>query len=215
MQWNRSSKEDSGGTIAQRVLIRSISPDLQYQTTFSIFSSQHMSNPYASPVTPSGPNPVGPISNMLGQMKAFAICSIVQGALEILVGSGTAAMGVIMPLSQPTAQGSAPPEVTQILMWMAVLYGVVGGLAVMTGGLRIVAGILNLKLKGRNLMIASLFVGLLNIFTCYCIPTAIGLCVWGCIVYFDNGVSQAFALRKQGLSIAEVEQQIQGPNQIK
>ena len=170
-----------------------------------------MSNPYASPTTTGSSKNFDPPGRLLGQVKAIAICSIVQGALEIILGGFYVAMAFLFPViinnqGQAGAQMPAEEE-TMMLMIMGIVYGAGGGLSILAGGLRILAGIRNLQLKGRVLGIISFFVGLLNLLTCYCIFTAVGLCVWGCIIYFNPGVAQAFRLRQQGLSVAEIQQQ--------
>ena len=170
-----------------------------------------MSNPYASPTTTGSPKNFDPPGRLLGQVKAIAICSIVQGTLEIIMGGIYVALAFLFP-AMLNAQGQAGAQMpaeqaTMMFMVMTLVYGAGGGLAILAGGLRILAGIRNLQLKGRVLGVIAFFVGLLNLLTCYCIFTAVGLCVWGCIIYFNPGVVQAFQLRRQGLSVAEIEQQ--------
>lgn len=170
-----------------------------------------MSNPYASPTTTGSLKNFDPPGRLLGQVKAIAICSIVQGTLEIIMGGIYVAVAFLFP-AMLNAQGQAGAQMpaeqaTMMFMVMTIVYGGGGGLAILAGGLRILAGIRNLQLKGRVLGVIAFFVGLLNLLTCYCIFTAAGLCIWGCIIYFNPGVVQAFQLRRQGLSVAEIEQQ--------
>ena len=153
-------------------------------------------NPYASP-TANGPSQqTSPPGQLLGQVQAIAICSIVQGALEIVMGGFYVAMGFLFQFFEPTqgAGGGQMPvaDQEQMMIVMTGVYAGIGGLAIVVGGLRIIAGVQNLRLRGRVFAIVMFFVGLANVVTCYCLPTAIGLCVWGCIVYFNPGVVQAF-----------------------
>ncbi len=153
-------------------------------------------NPYASP-TATGPSlQVGDPGKLLGQVKAIAICSIVQGALEIVLGGIYIAMGFLFQVIEPTqgaGGGQMPADQQEWMMTvMTGVYAGMGGLAIVIGGLRIIAGVQNLRLRGRVFAIIMFFAGLANVMTCYCLPTAIGLCVWGCIIYFNPGVVQAF-----------------------
>ena len=167
-------------------------------------------NPYASPAASGPPQSAAIPGSQLGQVKAIAICSIVQGSLEVVYGIFYIAMGTFFLIGGPNmgpGQGQMPAMEQEFIMtMMMVVYGVIGGLAILSGGFRIFAGVQYLRLRGRLLGIISFFAGLSNLLTCYCLPTAIGLCVWGCIIYFNPGVVQAFNLRKQGLSVAQIQQ---------
>ena len=170
-------------------------------------------NPYASPVSAGPAQPKGEsVGRLLGQVKAIAICSIVQDALEMLMAGFLLATAFMMAyIMDPQAGVSSPPEVAEQVERMRTYWliynGVVGGLVFLAGALRLVAGIQNLRLRGRALGLSSFFVGLLGVATCYCKPTAIGLLVWGCIVYFNQSVAQAFRLRQQGMSVADIRAQ--------
>lgn len=171
-------------------------------------------NPYASPAASGPPQSAAIPGSQLGQVKAIAICSIVQGSLEVVYGIfyiATFTSFLIGGLNMGPGQGQMPATeqefMTRFFMTtMMVVYAVIGGLAILSCGFRIFAGVQNLRLRGRLLGIISFFAGLPNLLTCYCLPTAIGLCVWGCIIYFNPGVVQAFNLRKQGLSVAQIQQ---------
>jgi hypothetical protein len=72
------------------------------------------------------------------------------------------------------------------------------------GILRIIAGIMNLKYRGRRLGLTALIIGTLSLFTMYCAPTSIALLVDGLIVYMDEDVRRAFALGEQGFSSEKI-----------
>ena len=177
------------------------------------------SNPYAGPVGAQGYNP-GPLPGGAGgtyvrQLKPLCICMIIQGVLEILVGIGYEAMAFAMPamLNQAGAGGGPgiPPEQQQFMeMMFLVMYGG-GGLATLIAGVvRIVGGVRGLSMKGYAVGITSHLLGLMSLFSCYCLPTSMALAVWGSIVYFNFEVKQAFKLVADGHEPKEVEAKMSG-----
>jgi hypothetical protein len=62
---------------------------------------------------------------------------------------------------------------------------------------------LNYVLRGRVFGLVAMGVGLLTFFTAYCVPTAIGIAIYGIVVYLNESVIHAFELRKQGRSREE------------
>jgi hypothetical protein len=68
-------------------------------------------------------------------------------------------------------------------------------------------GIRMLKFRGRTLGIVALSSGLLSIAGCYCLPTAIGLFIYGLIVLLNEPVKRAFAMGEQGRSASEIQNQ--------
>ena len=178
-------------------------------------------NPYSAPVKIDpdyrGDIGTGGRGTYVRQVKALSICMIIQGALEILVGLGYIAMAFVVPamMNQPGFGGpnAGPQQAEELAMvrnilWMT--YGLGGGVAILAGLLRIPAGIRGLYFRGYRLGLVSHFAGMLNLMTCYCIPTSFGLCIWGCIVYFNFDVKQAFKLGAQGHSSADIEAQYSG-----
>ena len=73
------------------------------------------------------------------------------------------------------------------------------------GGLNIAAGIKNLKYRSRTLGIAALCLGIVPVFTCYCAPTAIGILIYGLIIYLNRDVSRAFEMGEQGISPEQIK----------
>ncbi|QEG23756.1 hypothetical protein [Mariniblastus fucicola] len=178
-------------------------------------------NPYTTPLPNPGYQP-GPMSMGSGgaylrQMKPLCICMIIQGSLEILLGIGYIAMGFVMPnmiMNQQGGGGPAIPAEQQQMMQMmfGLIYGVGGGVAIVAGIVRIFAGVRGLYLKSYALGITSHFLGMLNVVTCYCIPTSLGLCIWGNIVYFNPEVKHAFKLVADGHDPADVEARMASGN---
>ena len=90
---------------------------------------------------------------------------------------------------------------------MLAMYGSMGLISLVIGVLGIWAGIRMLKFRGRTLGIVALSSGLLSIAGCYCLPTAIGLFIYGLIVLLNEPVKRAFAMGEQGTSAADIQNQ--------
>ena len=90
--------------------------------------------------------------------------------------------------------------------WMMLaIYGSMGLVSLVIGVLGIWAGIRMLKFRGRTFGIVALSSGLLSIAGCYCLPTAIGLFVYGLIVLLNEPVKRAFAMGEEGRTAAEIQ----------
>jgi len=94
--------------------------------------------------------------------------------------------------------------------FMLLIYGTSGLVGIIAGLLRVIAGIRGLSFRGYVLGIVSHFFGMLNLGTCYCLPTALGLCIWGCIVYFNPEVKYAFKLGADGQKASDIEARMSG-----
>jgi hypothetical protein len=170
-----------------------------------------MENPYQSPSASLGPSsepsPFGPYRRPPGlvhHVRVVAILLIIQGALEIVMGLFLGAMAVFMPLvvrRQPQANDFPPG----MLLWVLPL--VYGGLAILVlavAGLRITAGVRNYQFRGRTLGIVALAGGLLTMLTCYCLPTALALAIYGLVVYLNNQAAEAFRMGEAGRPADEI-----------
>jgi hypothetical protein len=148
------------------------------------------------------------------QITVVAILMIVQGSLEILCGIFLAAMGpammVMMKSAPPPSSGAAPPPEEMMTMMSGVYIGM-GVVGLIIGVLKIVAGIRNLKYRGRTLGIVALASGAVAIATCYCFPTGLGLLIYGLIVYVNSSSGKAFELGEQGMSPSEIKQTLDAP----
>jgi hypothetical protein len=193
-----------------------------------------MSNPYESPESkffddPSG-GPKGPLAirrtSFVGQVTVVAVLMIVHGALVVLMG-GTVATVWLTGADQFEKEfekqrktqneaarkrladkpGQQVPDVLGpgFVKVMTAGIAVVGVLCVAAGLLSMIAGIMNLRFKGRVLGIFSLLFGFGASLSCYCAPTAVALGIYGLVVYFNSDVARAFAAVKQGYSPAEVK----------
>jgi hypothetical protein len=58
---------------------------------------------------------------------------------------------------------------------------------------------------GRVLGVVSLVIGLASTLTCVCLPTSVALCVYGFVVYMNQDVRRAFALRARGAPLEQID----------
>ena len=107
----------------------------------------------------------------------------------------------------PVAPVPAAPMPAGFELIMLAMYGSMGLISLVIGVLGIWAGIRMLKFRGRTLGIVALSSGLLSIAGCYCLPTAIGLFIYGLIVLLNEPVKSAFAMGEQGRTAADIQNQ--------
>ena len=105
----------------------------------------------------------------------------------------------------PVAPVPAAPMPAGFELIMLAMYGSMGLISLVIGVLGIWAGIRMLKFRGRTLGIVALSSGLLSIAGCYCLPTAIGLFIYGLIVLLNEPVKRAFAMGEQGRTASEIQ----------
>jgi hypothetical protein len=104
----------------------------------------------------------------------------------------------------PGNAGNAPPP--EALGWfMAIVYGSIGLVTLLAGGLQIYAGYMTYLFRKRNLGILSVVLGAGASLSCYCSITAIGLLIYGLIVFLDSSVKQAFELGDQGYAPDQID----------
>ena len=70
--------------------------------------------------------------------------------------------------------------------------------------LHVVAGLRNWRFRGRILGIVALAAGMVTVLTCYCLPTAMALGIYGLIVYLNGEVSDAFRMAEAGQSADQI-----------
>ncbi|MCA9120296.1 MAG: hypothetical protein H6822_33350 [Planctomycetaceae bacterium] len=176
-----------------------------------------MSNPYEAPLgeipmeTGGGPLPPPQEPGMVGQVRIVSILMMIQGALDLLAGLGLIGMGFFMAFAMQEAfannpqaqQGNGPPPETVVNM-VSWIYGGLGAVVGSIGMLNLFAGYRNWKYKARTLGIISLVSGLGTIFSCYCAPTSLALCIYGLIVYLNASVASAFRMGEDGYTADEI-----------
>jgi len=168
--------------------------------------SQDFPNPYATPgpVKPmGGPGPYyGPPqpSPWITQIMVVSILMFVQAGFEILMGLLSlfyvvmfAVMGtsIFNQGNRPAGRPGEPAPELFFGIFMAV-FGVICVICIISGVLRIYAGVNNIKHRKRKLGILSLCFGAVTALTMYCLPTSIGLLIYGLIIYLNPEVKRAF-----------------------
>ena len=143
-------------------------------------------------------------SKLVPQVRIVAILMIVQAVLEFLIGIYFVVMGFAWPTMMANQPNQMPAEQEFVNKYLFAIFLILGGCAIVIAILRLVAGILGVSYRGRTLGIVSHISGFLMLVTCYCFPTAIGLGIYGCIVYFNSDVAQAFTMRSNGYTSEQV-----------
>lgn len=180
------------------------------------FDSQ---NPYQSPDFKDQPQsfgggygmPGGISASILTQQRVVAILMIVQGVLSLVMGLVLAGVAAIIPtmiaadLKRQGAQGGPPAEMMQT--FMLAFYGTMAACGILAGLLQIFAGFQNLWLKGYVMGLIGLGAGVLSMGTCYCLPTALGLLIYGLIIYCHETTRLAFQLASQGQTYDQIMRQ--------
>ena len=111
------------------------------------------------------------------------------------------------PFEEPVPVAPVPvaPMPAGFEWMMLAVYGSMGLAFFVTGVLGIWAGIRMIKFRGRKLGFVALSVGLLSFFGCYCLPTAIGLFIYGLIVLLNPSVKRAFEMGEEGYTANEIQ----------
>jgi hypothetical protein len=167
-------------------------------------------NPYQSPKSepPSGPpqwsgdfsdaaaHAAGADRGLIGHVPVIALLLIVQGVLELLFCTlGIGFLSLVF---------FGPKQDLEAFRGLGILMAAISAPTLISGVLRIFAGIFNLRFRHRGLGIAALLVGLVTMMTGYCAPTAIALAVYGLVVYFNEPVMMAFRLGDSGRPTSEI-----------
>jgi hypothetical protein len=172
-----------------------------------------MDNPYQSPAESGLGSPLGASSSMdpfrrrsgmVHHVRVVAILMIVQAALELVAAVGLGALAVFMPmlLRQMPNQPAGPDQ--SVIWVLPLMYGGMAAAALASGVLHLVAGLRNYRFRGRTFGIVALSCGMLSVLTCYCLPTAVALAVYGLIVYLNAEASEAFRMGQAGCEPAQI-----------
>ncbi len=146
---------------------------------------------------------------MANQVPIVAILMIVQGALELIMGGFLVVMAFFFRTMFGMAddgfgKGPPPPDFQAVSTTILILYLAMGAAGVVAGVLHLVAGIRNLRYRGRTFGLVALVGGLASVGTCYCGPTTVGLTIYGLIVYLNAQTVRAFQLGEEGRTPEEI-----------
>jgi hypothetical protein len=169
-------------------------------------------NPFQTPQQmSSGQPPIGSPNqgrSYVSQVPVIAALMIAQGVLLLIYALVIVAyaifftqMDAFMP---PEAQAEFEAQMAGQTTILAVVAGVFAAGILILSIMHFVAAYLGFKYKRRVFGIVTLIMGLGSMFTCYCAPTAIGLAVYGMIIYFNPAVAQAFTFGNAGMSKQEI-----------
>ncbi|WP_254510857.1 hypothetical protein [Anatilimnocola floriformis] len=174
----------------------------------------HEPNPYASPNFSELPT-----SNLAGgkpelsasilvQQRVISILMIIQGILSAIVGGGCIVAAFILPkmIAADMRRQPGGPNLEQMELIMLITYSVMGCSGILPGLLLVYAGFQNLWLRGHVLGIVAICGGVLALGTCYCLPTALALLIYGLIIYLNETTKRAFLLAREGKSYNEIMQ---------
>lgn len=145
---------------------------------------------------------------MVTHVPIVGILMIVNGSLQIVMGLMLAAVGpfmfTLMTMDRPQ-QGVMAPDEQKIFTLISIGYTSIGVLVIAAGAVNVLAGIRVMKYQSRTFAMTALFANLVPFITCYCLPTSMGLMIYGLIVLFQTDVAQAFKLGEEGLSVDEIK----------
>lgn len=153
---------------------------------------------------------------MVNQVPVIGILMIVNGALCGLFGVLLIFMGPFMSTFLDFQGAQMPPQaqpqmqqMQQMVTMISIWYVILGSITALAGVMNIAGGISALRYRSRGLVITALFFNILPLFTCYCLPTSLGLMIWGLIVMFQADVTHAFSLGASGYTADEIKRRMQ------
>ena len=172
-------------------------------------------NPFQSPTEFNQPmKPLGGDGGFAGlhivnQIQVIAILMLVQGALLLVMSMVMFfyAFGFVAIIRSAPADQGGPPFPEEALFWIQVVGVLGGGFFLLLALMHFLSGYWGLNLKGRMFGITTMILGLASSLTFYCAPTAIGLAVYGLIIYFHQASRQAFEMSNQGKTRNEILKQ--------
>jgi hypothetical protein len=119
----------------------------------------------------------------MNHLRAVATLLMVQGVLEILAGIGALI----------TAPGLAARRAGQVPADMILAFTVgLGILLFLCGGLKLVAGFQNRRLRGRTLGHVALLSAIPTVCTGWCAPSGLATMIYGLVIYSRPEVRAAF-----------------------
>lgn len=167
--------------------------------------NENDSNPYASNSPYASTSQQSPQSMpfyetdaYVKQLPVVGTLVIVQGVLEGLM----AVMGIVMVVAMGLLSGQAQfqKEMQNVgpgasPVFLIIVYGAIAVVMSVIAIVRIASGVMILRRKNRMFAIVSTILCIGSVFTCYCGPTSIAICVYALIILLHPTVERAFAMR--------------------
>lgn len=167
-----------------------------------------MTNPYQSPssenVPEHSPHEAMHRRGYVRHVRPVAILMIIQGGMETLMSIFLVCLALFMGIALSDLQQSEPmPNGEELPAAMAgwllgAIYGTMAVVLALASALHVWAGFRIYQFRSRGLGISALVAGLLSAASCYCLPTAVGLAIYGMIVLLNGPVVEAFQMRTDG-----------------
>ncbi len=169
-------------------------------------------NPYNFQETPAALLPPEMQRGLVHHVPALGILTMVHGGLIAMLGVfmlGAAAMAPAIFQANngfPARPGmQQPPPMPAEVQWFVIgIYATFGFVALTIGILSLFSGFRILKFRNRTFGIVTLSGGLLTGVSCICMPTAIGLLIYGLIVLLNPPVKRAFEMAANGATSADI-----------
>ena len=169
-------------------------------------------NPFQAPQQmPPGQPPIGSPNlgrSYVSQVPVIAALMIAQGVLLLIYAILMTCYAIFFTrldaFMPPEAQAEFQAQMQGQQTIIAVVLGVFAGGIVILSIMHFVAAYLGFKFRRRVFGIVTMIMGLGAMLTCYCAPTAIGLAVYGMIIYFNPAVAQAFEMGNAGMNKPEI-----------
>ena len=154
------------------------------------------SNPYSdnnnkSPYTFETQLSSGGNDAYVKQIPVIGILNIVHASLELLMSLMLFGFSIFMIVMQNDPKFAKMPNAVQ-MQYIVIGYVTAGALLCIFATLRLVAGIMVLRRRGRIFSIVASVLGLASVFTCYCSLTSLGLCVYTLVVLVQPSVMAEF-----------------------
>lgn len=130
---------------------------------------------------------------MASRVQLVAALLLLLGGVEAASGLLFCGFGLFLAAGAPPALGPLPAEAR-------VAVAVLGPALLAAGILKLVAGLRNLRYRGRLLGLFALASAGVSLFTCCLAPPALALAAFGTAVYLGPGAQRAFQMGEQGLS---------------
>jgi hypothetical protein len=128
---------------------------------------------------------------------------IVHGGLTLLFGLVYVILGPVLLVAISLDSHASKADKQSMPIIAALCFGC-GAVMVVIAILNLVAGIRCLGFRSRTLALVAVFSNIPVIFTGYCAPTAIGVLIYGLIVFLNADVTEAFRMRERGLTVQEI-----------